>query len=168
MGLAAAPPTRPAFLGPAALFALATLSGGPALADRALRSNAVVEIFTCANLLPDNDINPEAMHQIGRAVALVHNRGALPPGSERARVVLRLCFNKSLGQPIIEVTDYSGPVGDVADATQKAAMRSLERALAAGTLTKALGALSGGKPEAAVVDLVFGPAQAEDPRAEDQ
>lgn len=158
----AAPPLRPALLTPAAFLAVAVLTGAPALADRPLRSNAVGETFTCANLSPDNAASPEAMQQIGHAVALVHNTGSLPPGSGRARVVLRLCFNESLDQPIIEMVDYAGPVGLVADATEEVARRSLRRALAAGTLTKALGAVTGGRPETAVIDLVFGPSAPED------
>lgn len=136
---------------------MAALAACPALADAPRRSLAVVETFTCANLSASNDADPAAMQQIGRAIAMVHNRGSLPTGAAKARVVLRLCFNKSLSQPILELVDYDGPVGEVATATQRAASRSVTRALNAGTLTDALGALAGGRPENAVVDLVFGP-----------
>ncbi|NPD14135.1 hypothetical protein HOY34_02855 [Xinfangfangia sp. D13-10-4-6] len=151
MGLAAAPSQR---LG---MLAFAALVACPALADAQMRQNAVDEKFTCANLAPKNAVDPEAVLQIGRAIALVHNTGSLPEGSERARVVLRLCFNRALSKPVIDLIDYSGPVGEVADATEAAARRALMRALNAGTLNGPLDDLTHGRPENAVIDLVFGP-----------
>ncbi len=144
-------PLRHSLIGLSALLAIPALAGAQPL------SRAVLETFTCANLAPSIPASPEIVHRIGQAIALVHNTGSLPEGAARARVVLRLCFAGSLDQPVIDLIDYSGPVGAVERATEAAARRSVLRALRAGPLTGSLTDLARGQPHRAVIDLVFGP-----------
>ncbi|WP_112310916.1 hypothetical protein [Pseudogemmobacter bohemicus] len=140
----------------AALVTGGLLAAGPGLANTERRINAVVETFTCANLRPQNALDPTAVRWIGRSILSLTDADDRPEGAAGARVVLRLCFNQSIDQPVIDVIAYSGPPGDIATATQKFAKRSVRRALDAGLLTVPLRYLADGEPHRAVVDLVFG------------